>query len=125
MNCKKIGAFIQERRIDAKITQEELAKKMHVSSTTIDKWEKGKVLPNIKKLEKQIDNQPKISIEKIEEYFINLQKTFYQATINEKRELLKTFISNISLNNNEHQVEVSLFPQWCTIVEQVVGIEPT
>ena len=52
MNCKKIGAFIQERRIDAKITQEELAKKMHVSSTTIDKWEKGKVLPNIKKLEK-------------------------------------------------------------------------
>ena len=52
MNCKKIGAFIQERRIDAKITQEELAKKMHVSSTTIDKWEKGKVLPDIKKLEK-------------------------------------------------------------------------
>ena len=89
------------------------------------KEQKDLELENIKKLEKQIDNQPKISIEKIEEYFINLQKTFYQATINEKRELLKTFISNISLNNNEHQVEVSLFPQWCTIVEQVVGIEPT
>lgn len=52
MNNKKIGAFIQERRIDAKITQEELAKKMHVSLATIDKWEKGKVLPDIKKLEK-------------------------------------------------------------------------
>ena len=52
MNSKKIGVFIKERRIDAKITQEELAKKMHVSSTTIDKWEKGKVLPDIKKLEK-------------------------------------------------------------------------
>lgn len=52
MNCKKIGAFIQERRIDAKITQEELAKKMHESLATIDKWEKGKGLPNIKKLEK-------------------------------------------------------------------------
>ncbi len=52
MNSKKIGAFIQGKRIDAKITQEELAKKMHVSSTTIDKWEKGKVLPDIKKLEK-------------------------------------------------------------------------
>ena len=52
MNNKKIGAFIQERRIDAKITQEELAKKMHVSLATNDKWEKGKVLPDIKKLEK-------------------------------------------------------------------------
>lgn len=52
MNNKKIGAFIQERRIDAKITQEELARKMHVSIATIDKWEKGKVLPDIKKLEK-------------------------------------------------------------------------
>ena len=52
MNNKKIGAFIQERRIDAKITQEELARKMHVSIATIDKWEKGKSLPNIKKLEK-------------------------------------------------------------------------
>ena len=52
MNNKKIGAFIQERRIDAKITQEELAKKMHVSLATIDKWEKGKVLPDVKKLEK-------------------------------------------------------------------------
>ena len=27
MNSKKIGAFIQGKRIDAKITQEELAKK--------------------------------------------------------------------------------------------------
>ena len=52
MYNKKIGAFIQEKRIDAKITQEELARKMHVSSTTIDKWEKGKVFPDIKKLEK-------------------------------------------------------------------------
>lgn len=52
MNSKKIGAFIQEKRIDAKITQEELAKKMHVSIATFDKWEKGKVLPDIKKLEK-------------------------------------------------------------------------
>jgi transcriptional regulator with XRE-family HTH domain len=52
MNSKKIGSFIQERRIDAKITQEELAKKMHVSCATIDKWEKGKFLSDIKKLEK-------------------------------------------------------------------------
>ena len=52
MYNKKIGAFIQEKRIDAKITQEELARKMHVSIATIDKWEKGKSLPNIKKLEK-------------------------------------------------------------------------
>ena len=58
-------------------------------------------------------------------HFINLQKTFYNATTTEKRELLKTFISNITLNKKEHQIELSLIPQWCLMVEQVVGIEPT
>ena len=41
-----------------------------------------------------------------------------------KKELLKTFISNISLNKKELQVEVSIYQPGFAILEQVAGIEP-
>ena len=41
MNSKKIGVFIKERRIDAKITQEELAKDFSIDRSLISKYEKG------------------------------------------------------------------------------------
>lgn len=37
-------------RVNAKMTQEEAAKAMHVSKTTIVNWEKGKVIPRIPEL---------------------------------------------------------------------------
>lgn len=37
-------------RVNAKMTQEEAAKRMHVSKTTIVNWEKGKVCPGIPEL---------------------------------------------------------------------------
>ena len=37
-------------RVNAKMTQEEAAKAMHVSKTTIVNWEKGKVIPGIPEL---------------------------------------------------------------------------
>lgn len=33
-------------RVNAEMTQEEVAKKMHVSKNTVVNWEKGKVLPS-------------------------------------------------------------------------------
>ena len=37
-------------RVNAKMTQEEVAKRMHVSKTTIVNWEKGKICPGIPEL---------------------------------------------------------------------------
>ena len=37
-------------RVNANMTQEEVAKEMHVSKTTIVNWEKGKVIPGIPEL---------------------------------------------------------------------------
>lgn len=51
MDSKKIGAFIQEKRLDAKMTQEELASKLYVSNKTISKWETGKGIPSVEMLE--------------------------------------------------------------------------
>jgi len=46
MNQEKIGAFIQKKRKEKKITQQELAKKLGVSNRTISNWEKAKCLPD-------------------------------------------------------------------------------
>lgn len=51
MDSKKIGAFIQEKRTDAKMTQEELANKIKVTNKTVSKWETGKEMPCVEKLE--------------------------------------------------------------------------
>ena len=48
-------------RVNAKMTQEEAAKAMHVSKTTIVNWEKGKIIPGIPELSmlSEIYNIPK------------------------------------------------------------------
>ena len=38
-------------RVNAGMTQEEVAKRMHVSKTTIVNWEKGKIVPGIPEME--------------------------------------------------------------------------
>lgn len=51
MDNKKIGAFIKEKRVGAKMTQEELAKKLKTTDKMISKWETGKGMPSVEKLE--------------------------------------------------------------------------
>jgi len=47
MDSEKIGALIEKKRKEKKLTQEELAKKLYVSNKTISKWETGKGIPSI------------------------------------------------------------------------------
>ena len=42
MDTAKIGIFIQEQRKKNQLSQKQLAEYMHVSPTTVCKWEKGK-----------------------------------------------------------------------------------
>ena len=46
MNKIKIGNYIQLKRKEKKLTQEQLAEKLCVSNKTISKWECGKALPD-------------------------------------------------------------------------------
>lgn len=41
MNQEKIGRFIAEKRKDKKLTQEQLAEKLGVSTNAVSKWERG------------------------------------------------------------------------------------
>ena len=51
MNQNITGTIIRELRIKNKLTQLELADKLHVSDKTISKWETGKGYPDITLLE--------------------------------------------------------------------------
>ncbi|MDE5540003.1 MAG: helix-turn-helix domain-containing protein [Bacilli bacterium] len=46
MNQIKIGKYIQLKRKEKNITQEQLAERLGVSNKTISKWECGKVFPD-------------------------------------------------------------------------------
>lgn len=88
------------------------------------KLEKEKLNKKRNTIKNSMKNKPKVNKKDIEEYFYNFQRLFSSSTTNEKKELIKTFISNITLNKKEHQLEINLYSQWCRALEQVAGIEP-
>ena len=47
MDQKKIGSFLRELRKEQRITQEDLAEKLNVSSRTTSRWETGSNMPDI------------------------------------------------------------------------------
>ena len=47
MDQKKIGSFLRELRKEQRITQEDLAEKLNISSRTISCWETGSNMPDI------------------------------------------------------------------------------
>ncbi len=51
MNTEKFAAFCRERRRELGLTQEQLAEKLFVSTAAVSKWERGKSLPDIAKIE--------------------------------------------------------------------------
>lgn len=48
---ERLQISLAAARVNVCMTQEEVAKKMHVSKTTIVNWEKGKIIPGIPEME--------------------------------------------------------------------------
>lgn len=46
MSDEKRGKFLQQLRIEKKLTQKELSEMLHYSDNAVSNWEKGKTLPN-------------------------------------------------------------------------------
>ena len=51
MDLQKTGALIAAARKEKSLTQEQLAKQLHISHTTVSKWERGLVFPEVSLLE--------------------------------------------------------------------------
>lgn len=64
MNQEKVGKFISKLRKEKKLTQEQLAEKMSVSTNAVSKWERGLSFPDVS-LYKKICNELGISIEEL------------------------------------------------------------
>ena len=64
MDQKKVGKFISMLRKDKKLTQEQLAYKMGVSTNAVSKWERGLSFPDVS-LYKKICEELGISIEEL------------------------------------------------------------
>ena len=47
----ELGARLQALRRQANLSQQELAERLHVSTAAVSKWERGKSLPDIAKVE--------------------------------------------------------------------------
>lgn len=48
---EKIQISLAAARVNAGLTQEDVAKRMHISKQTIVNWEKGKVIPGVPQME--------------------------------------------------------------------------
>lgn len=64
MDCKKIGEYIQLKRKNIKLTQQELGDKLGVTDKAVSKWETGVALPDVS-LYKDLCNILNISIEEL------------------------------------------------------------
>ena len=51
MDCKKVGQLIKKKRLEKKMTQQELAGKLHITDRAISKWERGLGAPDISLLQ--------------------------------------------------------------------------
>ena len=50
MDQKKTGSFLKQLRNEKKLTQEQLAEKLQITSRTVSRWETGSNMPDISML---------------------------------------------------------------------------
>lgn len=55
MEPEAFGPFLKEARKQCELTQAQLAERLHVSTAAVSKWERGKCLPDIAKIEEIAD----------------------------------------------------------------------
>ena len=51
MKKEQLGAFIAERRKEARMTQKDLAERLHITDKAVSKWERGLIYPDVTLLE--------------------------------------------------------------------------
>ena len=103
MNQEKIGKYISECRKKQKMTQEQLAEKLDVTSKSVSRWENGKTMPDLSLL-KSLSKELNITINDLlsgetnekEDYINSLEENFVMLASNiEKKDKRKIKYLNI------------------------------
>lgn len=91
MNQEKIGKFITKCRKEKKLTQEQLAEKLGVTSKSISRWENGKTMPDVS-LFKPLCDELDIAINDLLSGEV-VEKNVYQKKLEEN---MFSVISNVN-----------------------------
>jgi len=94
MNNEKIGKYIQEKRKEKGLTQEQLAEKLGISTNAVSKWERGMSMPDYSIL-KSLCNELKITINELLSGE-NLKKEQYINTAEENFIMLKKKVDKVN-----------------------------
>ena len=103
INNEKVGQFIQLCRKNKGLTQQELAKKLHLTNKAVSKWERGLSLPDISILD-PLANTLDISVAEL----LNGEK---DSTVNEKtidKLLTDTAESFTKIANKKYKLKIVL-----------------
>ena len=111
MEQEKIGKFIQERRKEKKLTQEELAEKLSVNNKTISRWENGKNMPDVSMF-KPLCQILEISVEEL----INGEKSNEE---NLKVSYEKAIINTLD-NNIKNQRKISKLKRYLILLTIII-----
>lgn len=66
--------------------------------------------------------EPRVDMEQLRKFFQNFSFAFKNATISEKRDLLRTFIRHIELVPETHEIRVEFYPDH--LVQTIGGGDP-
>ena len=122
MNQEKIGKFIACLRKEKKLTQEQLAQKLGVTSKSISRWENGKTMPDVSLFEplcKELDItiNELLSGEKIDEN--EYQEKFEENVLNTIN------YANKKLDTSKNQIGIFLLVVGFLVILSAVAIFPS
>ena len=98
MRPEEFGPFLSEQRKQKNMTQTELAEKLHVSTAAVSKWERGKCLPELSKLE-DIAEVLGISVLEVMQCRISPEPVAVEA-------VKETYAQTASLSRKQHRASV-------------------
>ena len=98
MRPEEFGPFLSEQRKKRNMTQTEFAEKLHVSTAAVSKWERGKCLPELAKLE-DIADALQLSV-------LEVMKCSIAQEMTAEESVKQTYTETVTLSNAQHKKKV-------------------
>ena len=114
MRPEEFGPFLAEQRKKKNMTQTEFAERLHVSTAAVSKWERGKCLPELSKLE-DIAEVLEISVLEVMQCRISPEPVAVEA-------VKETYAETASLSQKQHRANVRKWLAGAAVLAVVLGL---
>lgn len=113
MRPEEFGPFLFEQRKSKNMTQTELAEALHVSTAAVSKWERGKCLPEVSKLE-DIAQLLGISVLEVMQCRVSPEPVAVEA-------VQETFSQTADLSRKQHRAKVRKGLAAAAVLVMILG----